>query len=172
VGGSESMHLMILLALTAAQKSIDIENAYFVPDQLTTDALAVAARRGVRVRIVVPGKYTDARVGRWAAHALYGDLLNAGVEIYEYQPTMIHCKVLVVDGMWTSVGSANFDDRSFRLNDEANLNVFSSELAAEQIRYIEADMVSSKRMVLHRWARRSSTRRIYENLALLVRSQL
>ena len=111
VGGSESMHLMILLALTAAQKSIDIENAYFVPDKLTAGALAAAARRGVRVRIVVPGKHNDARVGRWAAHALYGDLLNAGVEIYEYRPTMIHCKVLVVDGMWTSVGSANFDDR-------------------------------------------------------------
>ena len=172
VGGSESMHLMILLALTAAQKSIDIENAYFVPDRLTAEALAVAARRGVRVRIVVPGKFTDARVGRWAAQALYGDLLDAGVEIYEYQPTMIHCKVLVLDGTWTSVGSANFDDRSFRLNDEANLNVFSSDLAAEQIRYIEADIASSKRMVLRRWARRSGTRRIYESLALLLRSQL
>lgn len=172
VGGSESMHLMILLALTAAQKSIDIENAYFVPDRLTAEALAVAARRGVRVRIVVPGKFTDARVGRWAAQALYGDLLDAGVEIYEYQPTMIHCKVLVLDGMWTSVGSANFDDRSFRLNDEANLNVFSSDLAAEQIRYIEADIASSKRMVRRRWARRSGTRRIYESLALLLRSQL
>lgn len=172
VGGSESMHLMILLALTAAQKSIDIENAYFVPDRLTAEALAVAARRGVRVRIVVPGKFTDARVGRWAAQALYGDLLHAGVEIYEYQPTMIHCKVLVIDGTWTSVGSANFDDRSFRLNDEANLNVFSSDLAAEQIRYIEADIACSKRMVLRRWARRSSTRRIYESLALLLRSQL
>ena len=172
VGGSESMHLMILLALTAAQKSIDIENAYFVPDRLTAEALAVAARRGVRVRIVVPGKFTDARVGRWAAQALYGDLLDAGVEIYEYQPTMIHCKVLVIDGTWTSVGSANFDDRSFRLNDEANLNVFSNELAAEQIRYIEIDIAASKRMVLRRWARRSSTRRVYESLALLLRSQL
>jgi cardiolipin synthase len=172
VGGSESMHLMILLALTAAQKSIDIENAYFVPDRLTAEALAVAARRGVRVRIVVPGKFTDARVGRWAAQALYGDLLDAGVEIYEYQPTMIHCKVLVLDGTWTSVGSANFDDRSFRLNDEANLNVFSSDLAAEQIRYIEADIANSKRMALRRWARRSGTRRIYESLALLLRSQL
>jgi cardiolipin synthase len=172
VGGSESMHLMILLALTAAQKSIDIENAYFVPDKLTAGALAAAARRGVRVRIVVPGKYTDARVGRWAAHGLYGELLNAGVEIYEYRPTMIHCKVLVVDGSWTSVGSANFDDRSFRLNDEANLNVFSNELAAEQIQHIETDIARSKRMVLRRWARRSGTRRIYESLALLLRSQL
>jgi cardiolipin synthase len=143
-----------------------------VPDRLTVDALVVAARRGVRVRIIVPGKSTDARIGRWAAHALYDDLLSAGVELYEYQPTMIHCKVLVVDGIWTSVGSANFDDRSFRLNDEANLNVFSPDLAAEQIRYIEADMAKSKRMVPRRWARRSGTRRIYENLALLLRSQL
>jgi cardiolipin synthase len=172
VGGSESMHLMMLLALTAAQKSIDIENAYFVPDKLTVEALVAAAHRGVRVRIVVPGRYTDARVGRWAAHALYGDLLNAGIEIYEYQPTMIHCKVLIIDGTWTSVGSANFDDRSFRLNDEANLNVYSPALAAEQIRYVELDIAQSKRMVLRRWARRSSTWRIYENLALLLRSQL
>jgi len=171
-GGSESMHLMILLALTAAQKSIDIENAYFVPNRLTVEALVAAARRGVRVRIVVPGRATDARVGRWAAQALYGDLLEAGVELYEYQPTMIHCKVLVVDGTWTSVGSANFDDRSFQLNDEANLNVFSAELAEEQIRYIELDIERSKRMVPRRWARRSVTRRIYQNLALLLRSQL
>jgi cardiolipin synthase A/B len=171
-GGSESMHLMILLALTAAQRSVDIENAYFVPDRLIVEALVAAARRGVHVRIVVPGRCTDARIGRWAAHALYGDLLDAGIELYEYQPTMIHCKVLVVDGMWSSVGSANFDDRSFRLNDEANLNVFSEELASEQIRYIELDIAKSKRMVRGRWARRSSTRRIYEGLALLLRSQL
>jgi cardiolipin synthase A/B len=171
-GGSESMHLMVLLALTAAQTSIDIENAYFVPDSLTTEALVAAARRGVRIRIVVPGTYTDARVGRWAAQALYGDLLNAGVEIYEYQPTMIHCKVMVIDRAWTSVGSANFDDRSFRLNDEANLNVFSEELANEQIRQIEEDIARSKRMILRRWARRPFSRRIYEQLALLMRSQL
>jgi cardiolipin synthase len=172
VGGSESMHLMVLLALTASQTSIDIENAYFVPDKLTVDALLAAARRGVRIRIVVPGRYSDARVGRWAARALYGDLLTAGVEIYEYQPTMIHCKVMVIDRTWTSVGSANFDDRSFRLNDEANLNIFSAELAREQIDYIEADIRESKRMVSRRWARRSNTRRVYEQLALLLRSQL
>lgn len=127
VGGSESMHLMVLLALTAAKTSIDIENAYFVPDKLTIEALCSAARRGLRVRIVVPGRYTDARIGRWAAQGLYGALLEAGVRIYEYQPTMMHSKVLVIDGVWSSVGSSNFDDRSFRLNDEANLNVFSEE---------------------------------------------
>jgi cardiolipin synthase len=172
VGGSESMHLMVLLALTAAHTSIDIENPYFVPDRLTVDALIEARRRGVRVRIVVPGRYIDARIGRWAAQGLYGVLLQAGIEIFEYQPTMIHCKVMVIDAEWTSVGSANFDDRSFRLNDEANLNVFSARLAAEQIRHIDADIAQSKRMVLKRWARRSASRRLYENLALLLRSQL
>jgi cardiolipin synthase len=172
VGGSESMHLMVLLALTAAHTSIDIENPYFVPDRLTVDALIDARRRGVRVRIVVPGRYTDARIGRWAAQGLYGVLLQAGIEIFEYQPTMIHCKVMVIDAEWTCVGSANFDDRSFRLNDEANLNVFSARLACEQIRYIDADIAQSKRMVLKHWARRPVSRRFYENLALLLRSQL
>ena len=124
------------------------DSPYFVPDRLTVDALIEARRRGVRVRIVVPGRYTDARIGRWAAQGLYGVLLQAGVEIFEYQPTMIHCKVMVIDAVWTSVGSANFDDRSFRLNDEANLNVFSARLAAEQIRHIDADIAQSKRMVL------------------------
>lgn len=85
---------------------------------------------------------------------------------------MLHCKVMVIDGTWTSVGSANFDDRSFRRNDEANLNIFSTELAREQIGYIEADIRESKRMVSRRWARRSNTRRVYEQLALLLRSQL
>ncbi len=172
VGGSESMHLMVLLALTAAQKSIDIENAYFVPDSLTVEALTAAAQRGVRVRIIVPGKLTDARVQRWAAQALYGELLAAGAEIYEYQPTMIHCKVMVIDGIWTSVGSANFDDRSFRLNDEANLNVFSEALAREQTELIDRDISLSKRMAPRRWARRALSRRFYEKVALLVRSQL
>jgi cardiolipin synthase len=172
VGGSESMHLMVLLALTAAKTSIDIENAYFVPDKLTVEALCSAARRGVRVRIVVPGQYTDARLGRWAAQGLYGALLEAGIQIFEYQPTMMHCKVLVIDGVWSSVGSANFDDRSFRLNDEANLNVFSEALASEQIRLIDADIAKSRRMVLKKWRTRKFGRRVNERLALLLRSQL
>ena len=172
VGGSESMHLMVLLALSAAKTSIDIENAYFVPDKLTVESLCSAAHRGVRVRIVVPGHYTDARIGRWAAHGLYGKLLEAGIQIHEYQPTMMHCKVMVIDGVWSSMGSANFDDRSFRLNDEANLNVFSEELAREQIRLIDDDIQHSRRMVLKKWRSRTLGRRVSERLALLLRSQL
>lgn len=171
-GGSESMHLMVLLAITAAHRSIDIANSYFVPDELTVGALIAARERGVHVRIVVPNRHTDAPVGRWAAHALYSTLLDAGVQIFEYQPTMIHAKVMVVDGAWVSVGSSNFDNRSFRLNDEANLNVFSTGLAEEQIQIIEKDIADSNRMSRRRWARRSASRRVLETMATLLRSQL
>jgi len=171
-GGSDSMHLMVLLALTAANRSIDIENSYFVPDELTVDALIAAQRRGVRVRILVPGHHTDAPLGRWAAHALYGTMLQAGIEIYEYLPTMIHSKVMVIDELWVSVGSSNYDNRSFRLNDEANLNVFSPELAREQVQVIETDITKARRLNLRRWARRPASRRMLESVAILLRSQL
>jgi len=171
-GGSESMHLMVLLAITAAQTSIDIENSYFVPDSLTIDALQIARKRGVRVRIIVPNRHTDAPLGRWAAHSLYDTLLRSGIEIFEYQPTMLHCKLMIVDGGWVSVGSGNFDNRSFRLNDEANLNVFSATLAREQTRYFEADLAKSHRMLQKRWARRRWTLRVLESMAILLRSQL
>jgi cardiolipin synthase len=171
-GGANSMHLMILLALTAAQRTIDIENSYFVPDELAMDALIAARKRGVRVRIVTPNHHTDAKLGRWATHGLYQPLLDAGVEIYEYQPTMIHAKVLVVDGRWTTVGSANFDNRSFRLNDEANLNVFDEAFAAEQVAILEADLKQCVRITASRWRARPFNQRLYERTALLLRSQL
>jgi cardiolipin synthase len=171
-GGSESMHLMILLAIAAASETIDIVNSYFVPNQLTIDALIAAQKRGVRVRILVPSGKTDAPLGRWAAHALYSTLLDAGIEICEYQPTMTHSKIMVVDSRWVSVGSCNFDDRSFRLNDEANLNVFDAGFAAEQLKVLEADFAKSKRITPRRWARRSVERRILERLAITFRSQL
>lgn len=171
-GGSTSMHLMVLLAITAARRSIDIQNSYFVPDNLAVSALLDARKRGVRIRIVVPGRHTDAPLGRYAAHKLCGVLLEAGAEFYEYEPTMIHTKVMVVDELWVSVGSSNFDDRSFRLNDEANLNVFSAELAREQLQQIEADIAKAHRLTLRRWVKRPTTRRLYENVAMLLRSQL
>jgi cardiolipin synthase len=171
-GGSASMHLMVLLAIAAAERSIDITNSYFVPDDLAVGALLDARKRGVRVRILVPGRHTDAPLGRYAAHALCGVLLEAGVEMYEYEPTMIHTKLIVVDELWVSVGSSNFDDRSFRLNDEANLNVFSPELAREQIEQMEKDILRAHRLTLRRWVKRPTTRRLYENVAMLLRSQL
>ena len=121
-GGSESMQLMYLLAIAAATRSIDLSAAYFVPDGLTRDALLEALRRGVELRIVVPGKHIDSDAMRGASRATWGPLLKAGAIIAEYVPTMYHCKVMIVDGLLVSVGSTNVDNRSFRLNDEATLN--------------------------------------------------
>jgi cardiolipin synthase len=171
-GGSESMHLMYLLAITAAGKSIHLSSAYFVPDDLSVQALAAAARRGVHVQIIVPGEHMDAATVRRASRALWGDLLEAGVEIFEYQPSMFHCKVMVVDGVWMSVGSTNFDRRSFSLNDEANLNITDPAFAARQIAIFEQDLAQSKPVTLAEWQQRPWREKLIEHAATLLRQQL
>jgi cardiolipin synthase len=171
-GGSESTHLMYLLSIAAAAKSIDLSMAYFVPDDLATDALVDALKRGVRLRILLPGAHTDSSIVRQASRAKWGRILEAGGEIYEYQPTMVHCKVLVVDGLWTSVGSTNFDNRSFRLNDEANLNVLDGEFARRQLADFEADLKSSRRVTAAQWSARSFTEKAWEHFLALFGSQL
>jgi cardiolipin synthase A/B len=171
-GGSESMQLMYLLAITAATKSIHLSSAYFVPDDLSLKALVAAAKRGVRVQIITPGEHTDAETVRKASRARWGDLLAAGVEISEYQPTMYHCKVMIVDGLWLSVGSTNFDSRSFSLNDEANLNIFDKAFAARQIAIFEQDLERSKAITLVDWRQRPLLERVLEQSAALLRLQL
>jgi len=171
-GGAESMHLMYLLAIAAAEKSIDLSMAYFVPDDLALQAIEAALKRGVRVRIIMPGRHIDASLVRRASRALWGRILDHGAEIHEYQPTMFHCKVLVIDGLWSSVGSTNFDNRSFRLNDEANLNVLDAQFAKRQIEDFEADLKRSRRITLQEWENRPWTERAYERVAALLRSQL
>jgi cardiolipin synthase len=171
-GGAESMHLMYLLAITAAARSIDLSMAYFVPDQLAVNALRAAMARGVRVRVVTPGPITDTETVRKASKALWGELLEAGAEIYEYQPTMYHCKVMIVDGFLTSVGSTNFDNRSFRLNDEANLNLYDEAFAAQQTAIFEDDLAHSRRVTLEAWRNRPWREKALEGLASLLRVQL
>ena len=171
-GGSESMHLMYLLSITAATKSIDLSSAYFVPDDLTIHALVAAMERGVRVRIIVPGPIIDSQTVRGASRASWGPLLEAGAEISEYQPTMFHVKVFTVDGLLSSVGSTNFDNRSFRLNDEANLNIYDSAFAAAQTAQFEADLKRSKRITLDAWRDRPLHEKAMEHLASLLATQL
>jgi cardiolipin synthase len=171
-GGTESMHLMYLLAITAAARSIDLSSAYFVPDDLTIRALVSAAKRGVKVRIITPGEHMDAETVRRASRANWGDLLQAGIEIHEYQPTMYHCKVLVVDGLWVSVGSTNFDSRSFSLNDEANLNILDAEFARQQIAIFERDLARSNTISLASWQQRPLSEKILEHAANLIGGQL
>ena len=171
-GGGESMQLMYLMAITAASRSIDLANAYFVPDELASKALAAAAQRGVRVRIITPGPTIDSEVVRRASRARWGELLAAGVRIAEYQPTMFHVKSMVVDGLMVSVGSTNFDNRSFSLNDEANLNVFDAEFARRQVEIFEDDWKLSRQMTLEMWQQRPWTEKLLERTASLFGRQL
>src|SRR5690606_1009772 len=136
-GGSESMHLMYLLSIAAAEESIDLAAAYFIPDELITRALVAARQRGVRIRILLPGENTDSDAARMASKAGWGPLLAAGVEIAEYEPTMFHNKMLIVDRELVSVGSTNFDLRSFQLNDEASLNVYDRDFALRMTEVFE-----------------------------------
>jgi cardiolipin synthase len=171
-GGSESMQLMYLLSITAARKTIDLANSYFVPDELTIKTLIDAAKRGVKVRVLTPSGHIDSEVVRKASRGSWGPMLEAGIEIAEYQPTMYHVKGLVVDGLFSSVGSTNFDSRSFRLNDEANLNVLSAEFGRVQQEVFAADWSKARRISLEQWQQRPFSERMLERLASLLRTQL
>ncbi|WP_029413554.1 phospholipase D-like domain-containing protein [Acidovorax radicis] len=170
--GSESMQLMYHLAITAAERSLDLSVAYFVPDELTHKLLMDALARGVRVRLVTPGEHTDTETVKAASRATWGSLLQAGAEIYEYGPTMYHCKVMIVDQLLVSVGSTNFDNRSFRLNDEANLNVYDAMFAQRQTQVFEDDLKRSRRVTYEAWRDRPLREKVYEMLTGWMRSQL
>ena len=170
--GSESMQLMYHLAITAAERSIDLSVAYFVPDDLTRKLLMDALARGVRLRLVTPGEHTDTETVKAASRATWGPLLQAGAEIYEYTPTMYHCKVMIVDQLLVSVGSTNFDNRSFRLNDEANLNVYDAAFAQRQTQVFEDDIKRSHRVTYEAWLERPWSEKLHEKMTGLLRSQL
>jgi cardiolipin synthase A/B len=170
--GHAQMELMYLLAISAAEQSIDIATAYFVPDDLLIQAMLEARLRGVRARIVVPGPNTDQEIVRQASQARWGELLEAGVEIYEFQPSMYHCKFMIVDGFWTSVGSSNLDPRSLRLSDEANLNVYDVEFALQHIEMFESDIAQSTRITELKHERRGLFDRVGEFFASLLGPQL
>ena len=171
-GGSESMQLMYLLSITAASRTIDLSAAYFVPDELASNALVEAMKRGVKLRIVVPGPHIDSETVRQASRARWGPLLAAGAVIAEYQPTMYHCKVMIVDGLLVSVGSTNFDNRSFRLNDEATLNIVDAGFAAQQTAIFEEDLGRSRRVSLAQWRERPWREKLAERFASLLGTQL
>jgi len=144
--GNANLDLMYLLAIASARKTLRIENPYFLPDALTRKELTDAARRGVTVEVILPGKFTNQKIVRAASKDHWPELIQTGIKIYEYQPTMVHVKLLVVDDAFVSVGSGNFDNRSIQLNDEANLDVLDRDFAARQIRLFELDKKQSLEM--------------------------
>ena len=170
--GSESVRLMYLLSIASAKKHIRLSAAYFVPDDLAIDTLVAACKRGVKVQIIVAGKNTDAQAVRSAGRSRWPELLAAGIEIYEYQPARYHCKVMIVDDIWVSVGSTNFDDRSFRQNDEANLNIYDPAFAAAQSVFFEQDRQNSRLMRKEDLKQRSFLTKTMDRIAGAFRGQL
>ncbi|RZA31987.1 MAG: cardiolipin synthase [Lysobacteraceae bacterium] len=171
-GGAESMHLMYLLSITSARKSIDLAAAYFVPDDLTIRTLIEAAKRGVKVRILMPGKFIDSDLVKAASRERWGELLAAGVKLAEYQPTMYHVKALIVDQLLVSVGSTNFDNRSFSINDEANLNVLHEGFAREQTAIFDDDWRRANQVTKAEFRERPWWQRLTTGAAALVGAQL
>jgi cardiolipin synthase len=170
--GSSAVKLLYIVSIVSATKSIYISNAYFVPDRDTQRALEMAVRRGVDVRVIVPGEYTDIPIVRQASRMHYELLLRRGIRIFEYQPTMMHAKTMVVDGIWSTVGSSNFDDRSFRLNDEVNVNVYDEGIAQQMEAMFFDDLAHSEEITKVKWLRRPRWARIKEALADVLKPQL
>ena len=170
--GSSAVKLMFIVSIVSAQRSIYISSAYFVPDTDTIRALEGAVRRGVEVRVIVPGEYIDVPIVRQAGRLFYTPLLRRGIRIFEYQPTMMHAKTMVVDGIWTSVGSSNFDDRSFRLNDEVNVNIYDEGIAAQMERMFFEDLARSEEITPRRWLKRPWLDRLKERVAGWLKPQL
>ena len=171
-GGSDSMQLMYLMAIAAASKQIDLQSAYFVPDTLSVNAMLAASARGVKIRLLVPGEHIDSDTVRLASKAQWGPLLKAGVEIYEYLPTMMHNKMLIVDNELISVGSTNFDVRSFRLNDEASMNIYDRSFATQMTAVFDDDLKHTRRYTLAQWDARPWKEKFLEKVVWPIRSQL
>ena len=170
--GDTNTEALFYLAIAAAKESIDLTAAYFVPRPAFTEALQDAAERGVRVRILVPGANIDKPPVWVAGRAAYDDLLAAGVELYEYQPTMLHAKTMTVDGCWSAVGSVNFDNRSFQLHDEATLCVSSERFSGLLGEQFERDLAASERIDPERWSGRGARQRAMESALKLARREL
>ncbi len=167
----ENARVAYLLAIASARKSIRIANAYFVPDDLAVEMLVEARRRGVRVQVIVPA-INDSRIGRAASRSRWGKLLTAGVEFYRYTPAMYHCKVMIVDDFYVTVGSVNFDNRSFSINDEVATDVLDQKVAAELLKSFSSDLSHSLSYPLSEYEARPWWLKSFDWTAGLLRSQL
>ncbi|CDX40731.1 Phospholipase D/Transphosphatidylase [Mesorhizobium sp. SOD10] len=170
--GSEDMELMMLAAIAAAKDHLRIGMAYFVPDEIALQQILDARKRGVIVDVIVPNSLTDVPIVRKGSRYFWGQLLEAGVRIYEFQPTMYHPKLLIVDDVWASFGSTNLDERSLRLNDEATLNVYGRDFAQTQIDLFNEDLKRSRQISLAEWQARPMSEKVTDWLASRLHTQL
>lgn len=159
-GRATRARILFQILLASARQSIRISSPYFLPDSSMLLELSAAVRRGVQVQVIVPGRLNNHPIARRASRRRYGHLLRAGVQLHEYQPAMMHAKIMVVDRVWSVVGSTNFDNRSFGLNDEVNLAVQDPCLAGLLEQAFENDLASSLVVTEGAWQRRSAWERL------------
>ena len=169
--GASAARILYFLAIVCARRSILIANPYFVPDQAALDILIDARKRGVEVRVIVSGIRNDNWLARYNSTRLYGALLRNGIRLYEYNRTMLHQKTMVVDGHWATIGTTNFDNRSFALNEESNVSFTDQSLVEALTREFEADLEVSERVTMARWERRGMWARAQELVASLFQEQ-
>ena len=162
-GGANDLKRLYMLTIAAARRRLDICSPYFLTDTSSRWALAQAAKRGVRIRVLVEGDITDAKPVKYSSRDAYEGLMQEGIDIYEYQPTMMHTKAIVVDGVWSMVGSANFDNRSLELNDEMNLAISDPGLAARLTEAFERDLTRARKLDLNEWRGRGVLEKMREN---------
>ncbi|HEV7521714.1 MAG TPA: phospholipase D-like domain-containing protein [Candidatus Angelobacter sp.] len=168
-GGSTRARILFQTLIASARKDLKITTPYFLPDQsLSKEIVKAIQERHVHVQILLPGKHSDHSMTRSSSRGTYGDLLRAGAEIYEYQPAMIHAKIMIVDGLWCVVGSTNMDHRSFGWNDEVNLAVVDPALAAKLSANFENDLKESHSETLEEWEHRPYWQRGMEWLGWLI----
>jgi len=170
-GRGTRARMLFQIFLASARKSIHINSPYFVPDRSARAELARAAKRGVSVVVITPNALNNHPIARLASRRRYGELLAAGVQVHEYQPTMIHAKVLIIDGTWTVLGSTNFDNRSFGLNDEVNVAMRDETLTARMEADFAADLARSRRITYEDWARRPLGERLLATLGIALERQ-
>jgi cardiolipin synthase len=163
--------ILFQVLLAASRRSIDVQSPYFLPDRGIRRELSDASKRGVKVRVMVPGRYNNHPLARVTSRRQYGELLAAGIGIHEYQPGMIHSKLLMVDEAWVVTGSTNFDNRSFGLNDEVNLAVRDSSLASRAKARFMTDLESCQAITLEAWKRRSIGERLLAGLGAVLERQ-
>jgi len=170
-GGSFENYMLFLISIASARKSILITNPYFIPDDQMIDELLRAAARGVRIMVLVPGKI-DHKITYRASRSNYGRMLLAGIQIFEYMASLMHAKTMVVDGVWATIGSTNFDNRSFALNEELNLTLYNRRLAERLEQIFYEDLKFSKQITYEAWKSRGWKERFFELFTFPVREFL
>ena len=170
--GASAVQILYYLSIVSARKSIYISNPYFIPDDAAVESLIEAKKRGVDVKVIVSGEHNDNSLAYYNCSAIQGRLLEAGIEIYSYDKTMLHQKVMVVDGIWSTVGTTNFDNRSFALNDENNVAVYDRAFAAGLQQDFVNDLAVCRKLDYDGWRNRGAKARLMEYVAVLLKEQV